>query len=330
MSVRRRGTAFATVASVMKIVRGIVLVALVLGLAPAAQGQDDEGSPLPRENRPSTLEELQKEWTRANVAYGAAARSVLSLMEKLAAIDVQLAPHYKEIAELEKQPPGFARDRALARAYQRLREEIDKSGREQLRAALVRAQTTRTVTRERVIEVGWDYVPRLFQSAERDRDNKRDQQADRKFLDAFEVIESIGTIEREAPPAEIKMPEFGPAPEGMEQRVALAQLYSELSQQDTNQGAKLSSQHKKLKEQETRLASIIAKGYDTDGRVQNMLKVLKARLENLLERIRLYEKRADLYGKKAKELESRKNENNNHEQGERSDDVRRGFATPNV
>jgi hypothetical protein len=235
------------------------------------------------------LEDLDRAWSAAHARFLTATAEVLSLKRQVEDGDRQLASLREKVRRMEAEPKSQPHDYELTRAYQDLRTLSDKLEYERKRSDLVTAETVERDAWEKAIEAGWAYVPQLFDMYGRIMDLPgREQQAKPHWERAEAVLEDLGKLEKYLPPPAQPQKPIKPAkPENEQARRAIiralrrqADDYDDMVQRIRNQLARLREQQGTLRGYRS-LAKPNPTDYATDGRVQNMLSTIEARIKDL-------------------------------------------------
>jgi hypothetical protein len=268
----------------------VLTFVLVLVLAATAAAQD---SP------------LKKKWERAHGAFLEATARVLSLTREIQQIDRKKAEIQSKIDAIDKQPASFFRDRDRQTLVVEIRTLLDNNNYPKLLTELRSAETAEINARDAALDAAWEYVPHLFKFAEWDFDNKRLKPGTDKLDEAARVLTEIGKLEGHnvAPLDTSTIIDRGQIPENPIKRLAFAKMCKDEAELAWDEVKKVHDLWKSLEPEKSRLASIVAKGYATDGRAQNMLGLISARLDSLEQRRKVLSERANQYDDLAKKAQ---------------------------
>lgn len=256
-------------------------ILLVLVLAATAWAQDP------------TAAALKKKWESSQKAFFAATQHVLSLTRSIQQIDIKKAELEAKIDAIEKQPSSYLRDRDRQNLRVELRTLLDQNDYLKLKSELGAAEREEGTARDAALKAGWDLVPRLFEVAERETTNGRQKTGENYLDDAARVLRDIGTLEQHklAPP-DPPVPTPDDIPTAPKPRAAFAEMCKDEAKALWDDVKKITTLCQGLEPQERHLASIVDAGYDTGGRAQNMLGLIRARLTSLEQRRQVLSKRA--------------------------------------
>lgn len=280
----------------------IIGIALILATASAGYGQDQ-----PKADKTSSakLEDLEPAWERAHMRFGYSTAETLSLKRQVEDADQQLAPIRDKIARLEAQPAGLVRDRELTAAYQELKAADVRLGLNKKKGDLAHAEQVERDAWQSALDAGWAYVPRLYEMYGRIMDTGRTEQARPLWDRADAVLQELSKLEHHFPPAALPPPLQKPAkPENEQARRSLIRILRSQADEYEDTALKLANRKARLRDESGRLARVIERGYDTDGRVQKMHDTIESRIKDLTQREEALRDLAKTYRQWATEFEN--------------------------